>query len=106
MEMEAFDDGILHKHVVEAGAKAQVGAKIALLLEKGEKPPADGASVPEPPKPKAAKADTPAPTGAAESSVSKPASSTPVAKGERVKASPLAKEIAKGKGVELSGLAG
>ncbi len=42
MEMEAFDDGILHKHLVAAGGKAQVGAKIALLLEKGEQPPAEG----------------------------------------------------------------
>jgi len=106
MEMEAFDDGIMHKHLVEAGAKAPVGGKIALLLEKGEKPPADGAPAPEPDKPKAAKADTAAPTAAAGASVSKPASSAPAAKGERVKASPLAKKIAKEKGVELAGLAG
>ncbi|MEI9897512.1 MAG: pyruvate dehydrogenase complex dihydrolipoamide acetyltransferase [Chthoniobacter sp.] len=109
MEMEAFDDGILHKHLVAAGAKAAVGAKIALLLEKGEKPPADGAPIPDSPKTKSAKADTIAPEGATEASVSQaaaPASSAPAAKGERVKASPLAKKIAKEKGVELSGLAG
>ena len=61
MEMEAFDDGILHKHLVEAGAKAPVGAKIALLLEKGEAPPAAGAPIPDSPKTASAKADTIAP---------------------------------------------
>jgi pyruvate dehydrogenase E2 component (dihydrolipoamide acetyltransferase) len=108
MEMEAFDDGILHKHLIEAGGKAPVGSKIALLLEKGEKPPAEGAPAPESPKAKAGKTDTIAPAGATEASTSKaaPVSSAPAAKGERVKASPLAKKIAKAKDVELSGLAG
>lgn len=105
MEMEAFDDGILHKHLVAAGSKAPVGGKIALLLEKGEKPPAEGAPLPESPKPKAA-----APEAANAASASKATSApapTPAAKtGERVKASPLAKKIAKEKGVELSGLTG
>ena len=40
MEMEAFDDGILHAHLVKAGGKAAVGARIGLLLQKGEAPPA------------------------------------------------------------------
>ncbi|HSI12617.1 MAG TPA: pyruvate dehydrogenase complex dihydrolipoamide acetyltransferase [Chthoniobacter sp.] len=110
MEMEAFDDGILHKHLVAAGGKAPVGGKIALLLQKGEKPPAEGESAPESPKTKAAKEDTIAPAGATETSVSKSAApapvSTPAAAGGRVKASPLAKKIAKEKGVELSNLSG
>src|SRR5450432_3749406 len=107
MEMEAFDDGILHKHLVTEGSRTPVGAKIALLLQKGEAPPADGATIPDSPKKAAAKADTIAPPGATEASVSRPAPSTPsapAATGERVKASPLAKKIAKEKGVELSGL--
>src|SRR5260221_8090683 len=74
MEMEAFDDGVLHKHLVEAGAKAPVGAKIALLLEKGEKPPADGAAVPDWPHPKAAQSDPAAPTTTPKASASHPAS--------------------------------
>lgn len=109
MEMEAFDDGILHKHLIAAGGKAPVGAKIALLLSKGEKPPAEGAPLPESPKAKAAKADTIAPEGATEASATKAAPapvSTPAAAGTRVKASPLAKKIAKEKGVELSNLSG
>ena len=43
MEMEAFDDGILHKHLVAAGAKVAIGSRIAILLKKGEAPPAEGA---------------------------------------------------------------
>src|SRR3954466_15200964 len=72
MEMEAFDDGILHKHLVAAGGKAAVGGKIGLLLQKGEAPPADGATIPESPKTAEAKADTIAPAGATEASVSRP----------------------------------
>ena len=109
MEMEAFDDGVLHKHLVPAGGKAPVGGKIALLLQKGEAAPADGVTIPDSPKVAAGKADTIAPTGATEASVGRPtaaAASAPTASGARVKASPLAKKIAKTKGVELSGLAG
>ena len=40
MEMEAFDDGILHQHLVAIGQKVPVGTHIALLLAKGEQPPA------------------------------------------------------------------
>jgi pyruvate dehydrogenase E2 component (dihydrolipoamide acetyltransferase) len=113
MEMEAFDDGILHKHLVTEGSKAAVGEKIALLLEKGEAPPKNGAPAAEPKKAPAAKAESAPSAAAPESNAGKPApassapaSSGPAAKGGRVKASPLAKKIAAEKGVELSGLAG
>ena len=104
MEMEAFDDGILHKHMVAPGAKVPIGNRIALLLQKGEAPPADGAPLPESPRAAAARADTTAPP-AAESSARATSTSAP-ASGERVKASPLAKKIATAKGVDLHGLAG
>src|SRR5258707_2871542 len=58
MKMKAFDDGILHQYLVQAGGKATVGAKIALLLQKGEAAPAAGAPVPDSPKTASAKADT------------------------------------------------
>ncbi len=101
MEMEADDDGILHKHLVTAGQKVAVGSQIALLLAKDEAPPAAGA----------------APTQAAEpakaASAPAPAAATPTSKaaalgisGDRVKASPLAKKIAAEKGVQLSTLSG
>ena len=106
MEMEAFDDGILHRHLLAAGGKAAVGAKIGLLLQKGEAPPADGATIPESPKTTEAKADTISEAPAARPSAQ--AASTPAASGTgaRVKASPLAKKIAAEKGVQLSALSG
>ena len=95
MEMEAFDDGILSKHLVAAGGKAAVGSKIGLLLQKGEAPPADGATIPDSPKTAEGKADTIAPAGATEASTGRPApASAPAASGGRVKASPLAKKVA------------
>jgi pyruvate dehydrogenase E2 component (dihydrolipoamide acetyltransferase) len=106
MEMEAFDDGILHKHLVAAGGKAPVGGKIALLLQKGEAAPADGAPIPDSPKTAAGKADTIAPTGATEASTSKPVAPAAATSGARIKVSPLAKKIASSKGVALAGLTG
>src|SRR6185436_16473808 len=43
MEMESFDDGVVHKLLVAAGQKVPCGTPIALLLGKNEQPPADGA---------------------------------------------------------------
>ena len=106
MEMEAFDDGILHKHLVAPGAKVAIGSKIAILLKKGEAPPAEGAPIPESPKTTSAKADTIAPEGATEASTAEAAPAATAAPGARVKASPLAKKIAASKGVELSSVAG
>jgi pyruvate dehydrogenase E2 component (dihydrolipoamide acetyltransferase) len=108
MEMEAFDDGILHKFYVQEGAKVPIGDKVALLLEKGEAPPKDGeAPVTESKKTAAAKSDTiapAAPVAAAPAEAKAGAGGAP--SGARVKASPLAKKVAASKGVELSGLAG
>ena len=103
MEMEAFDDGILHKHLVEPGAKVAIGAKIALLLQKGEKAPADGEVIPESPKTVASKADTTAPPPTQTKASATPAAT---ASSARVKVSPLAKKIAASKGLELSGITG
>ncbi len=98
MEMEAFDDGVLHKHLVAVGTKVPVGSHIALLLGKGEQPPAGGA----PPQSKPA----PAPAAPAATPASKAAAAAPASSGARVKASPLAKKIAAERGVDLSTLAG
>ena len=99
MGMEAFDDGILHKLLVSAGQKVPVGTHIALLLAKGEAPPAAGAA----PAPAAAAAPA-AKAGLA--AVSPTAAPVAAASGERVKASPLAKKIAAEKGVPLAGITG
>lgn len=102
MEMEAFDDGVLHQLLVAEGAKVPIGGKLAVLLAKGEAAPAPGAAIPEaapvPAKTPAAAAPTTEPKAAAKSAA-------PVS-GGRVKASPLAKKIAAGKGVDLANLTG
>jgi len=106
MEMEAFDDGILHQHLVKEGTKVPVGGKLAVLLGKGEAAPAAGAPIPDAPAtPKAAKAEAaPAAAPVAESKAAAPKATA--ASSGRVKASPLAKKVAASKGVELSGLSG
>jgi pyruvate dehydrogenase E2 component (dihydrolipoamide acetyltransferase) len=107
MEMEAFDDGVLHKYLVEAGAKVAIGGKIAILLRKGEAPPADGAPLPDSPKTASAKADTIAPAKVAAPAAAPTAPATAAAQpGARVKASPLAKKVAAEKGVTLAGITG
>ena len=108
MEMESFDDGIMHKLLVAAGQKVPCGTPIALLLGKNEQPPADGALPPVAAKPvAAASAGAPASSGAATAVAhvagSRAATST---SGSRVKASPLAKKIAASNGVNLSALRG
>ncbi len=107
MELEAFDDGILHKFLVAEGAKVPTGEKVALLLEKGEAPPKDGETPPtESKKSASAKADTIAPEAQPERGKAGAGKSAAAPTGGRVKASPLAKKVATAKGVELSGLAG
>src|SRR5205823_1517533 len=98
MEMESFDDGVVHKFLVAAGEKVPCGTPIALLLGKNEQPPADGA-LPKIAEPKpAAAAGSAAPPGAAaavaHATGSRAATST---SGSRAKASPLAKKIAASK---------
>jgi len=109
MEMEAFDKGTLHKYLVSEGQKVPIGAPIALLLGKGENPPADG-DLP------AAKAQAAPAASAAQPAQSAPAASVqaseakaaPVASSssERVRISPFARKIAAEKGVDISSLQG
>ncbi len=47
MALTAPEGGILHAIYVEEGAKVPVGSPVALILEEGEEPPAEG-SVPAP----------------------------------------------------------
>jgi pyruvate dehydrogenase E2 component (dihydrolipoamide acetyltransferase) len=106
MEMEAFDDGVIHQFLVKEGSKVAIGAKLALLLGKGEQPPAEGAAPVEESK---APVDASKKTDAAAPAVSPapaPTAKPTAAPGGRVKASPLAKKIAAGKGVDLGGVSG
>lgn len=108
MEVEAFDDGIIHKLFVAEGAKVAVGGRLALLLSKGEEPPADnGGAEAAPEKPAAATAPPQAAAKPEPGAASPPATAASTRSSvDRVKASPLARKIAAGKGVELATLTG
>jgi pyruvate dehydrogenase E2 component (dihydrolipoamide acetyltransferase) len=108
MEIEAFDDGILHQFLVTEGSKVPIGGRLALILGKGEQPPAAGSAPEEKP---AAAAKSPASTAPAPSPAAPPATPATSPKaarsaGARVKASPLAKKVATAKGVDLGSLHG
>ncbi|HCQ39889.1 MAG TPA: dihydrolipoamide acetyltransferase [Verrucomicrobiales bacterium] len=116
MAMEAFDEGILSEILIEEGAKAEIGATLAVLRDEGEGDPAPAAPVAEP-EPAPVKPASPAPSpGEPESGAADPAPSAapPVtedtpqapAPSERIKASPLARKLAVAHGVDLSGLSG
>ena len=115
MEMEAFDDGILHEYLVKEGQKVPIGTKIALLLAKGEKAPAPGAAPAAAPAPKAEAQPQPAGAPAGTAQAAQPGYGAPAAaaptpvpstSGERVKSSPLARKIAQSKGVDISTIQG
>src|SRR5277367_3887263 len=95
MEVEAVDEGVLGRILVQDGtANVAVNAPIAVLVEQGEAVPAQAAAAPTPKA--AAPAAAPAPKAAAPAPAPVPqASPSPIANGhaagERVFASPLAR---------------
>ncbi|WP_308720963.1 pyruvate dehydrogenase complex dihydrolipoamide acetyltransferase [Komagataeibacter xylinus] len=101
MEVEAVDEGILGRILIEGGTHGiAVNTPIAILVAQGE-------SVPDAPAP-AAPAASPAPAPSAPAAA-KPAAAAPAAapaKGTRVFASPLARRIAAQKGIDLASLKG
>ena len=101
MEFEAVDEGTIGQILVAEGtAGVKVNTAIAVLLEDGE---AAGAAVAKP-----AAAAPVAAVAAAPVAVAAPvaAAVAPVAAGARVFASPLARRIAKEKGLDLTRVAG
>ena len=113
MEMEVVDEGILARILVQPGTDVKVGTPIAVIAVDGEKIPADYApkgKVAADEKPAAAAASA-APTAApavapAPVAAPAPAVALPMATGGRVKASPLAKRVAKELGVPLDRVQG
>ncbi len=111
MEFESFDDGVLLHIGVEKGGKAPVNAILAILGEKGEDiadllkdEPAEEAATAEPEKTEEVAAPAPQPAAPAPAAVPVPAAQ-PSTNG-RIKASPLARSIAKEKGIDLSQVVG
>ena len=104
MEVEAVDEGILGKIVVPEGTQGvAVNSVIGVLLEEGEEKSAIGAA------PKAAAAPAKkeeAPKVEAKAAAPAPQAVPAVQSGARVFASPLAKRIAKDKGINLSNVKG
>ncbi len=101
MEFEAVDEGIVGKILVSEGtAGVKVNTPIAILVEEGES--ADAAPAPKaaPAAPAAAETATPAATPAPS------APAAPKSDGTRVLASPLARRLAKEKGVDIATLTG
>jgi len=112
MEMEVVDEGVLHKILAPEGATVAVGTPIAVIAEEGEEVPDDytpeGGSEPEP---EAAVEAAPVVEQPATAPVVAPAvvaapAPAPMAKTGRIKASPLARRLAKQKGINLAAIAG
>ncbi|MGA8659591.1 MAG: pyruvate dehydrogenase complex dihydrolipoamide acetyltransferase [Chthoniobacterales bacterium] len=133
MEMEAFDEGTLSEIFVNEGQKVEIGQRLALLLQEGEKPSGGGEPGRSAIRSAAASAKSGKPEGdetnAADAKSDKPATKEPKKTAEqgqeevskleragdevsaeiqdgRVKASPLAKKIARELGVDLKSVAG
>lgn len=113
MELEAYDSGVLRKIVVPDGGKAAIGALIGiigdanediapLLAEKGALAPAEQKKAqPQDPKKEPASGQSRPPSPAA----TQPSQPKPPSDG-RLKASPLAKRIAREKGIRLESVRG
>ncbi len=107
MEVEAVDEGVVGKILVDEGSEGvKVNAVIALLLEDGEDASAlESAPVAAP----APEVETASVTAEAVVPVTEPAA-VPAAPqssdGNRIKASPLARRIAANKGLDLAALTG
>jgi pyruvate dehydrogenase E2 component (dihydrolipoamide acetyltransferase) len=114
LEIEAYDDGYLLQILVQEGETAAVGSPIAMIGAKGEKvsavPSAAPAKVPAA-APEPAHAQVPAPAQATE----RPQVAATVvplrrvvepAEDSRLRASPLAKKMAREEGVDLASLHG
>jgi pyruvate dehydrogenase E2 component (dihydrolipoamide acetyltransferase) len=111
MEVEAVDEGILAAILVPAGTQdVAVNTPIAVIAAEGEDASAAAAPAPKAaPAPAAAQAAAPAPVAAAPAPAAAPVAAAPApvaASGERLFASPLARRVAKEKGLDLSKIAG
>ena len=108
MEMESFEDGIIHELLVQIGQKVPIGSKIAMVLSKGEKPPAPGSVTSSGSSVKSAAPSAPA--SAAASATGHAVAASPevmqLASGARLKSSPLARKLAKERGADLASLQG
>ncbi|MBN9787623.1 pyruvate dehydrogenase complex dihydrolipoamide acetyltransferase [Pseudonocardia sp. TMWB2A] len=121
MEFEAVDEGVIAQILVPAGTdNVKVGTVIAMIAEEGEDAvSAKAAPAAEAPKPAGSQPASAEPVEARGETETRPSTSSGLAenkkaepakpesgKGERIKASPLARRIADQKGVDLADLTG
>lgn len=120
MELQARGDGVLRKILVGPGATAPVGSLVAVIADAGDDIASLVAGAPAVPGAPAASAASPAPAasappdqrgrGAEVETGARPFPSTPLPPSEvaagRIKASPLARRLAREKGVALAALTG
>ncbi|OYY77274.1 MAG: pyruvate dehydrogenase complex dihydrolipoamide acetyltransferase [Sphingomonas sp. 28-62-20] len=109
MEFEAVDEGVISQILVAEGTdNVKVGTVIALLTQEGEaaSPPASQPASPAKSAPAVPDAAPPAsaPVAVAPAPVAPPPA--PVASGDRIKASPLARRLAAEKSIDLATVAG
>ncbi len=103
MEVEAVDEGTIGKLLVAAGTEdVLVNTPIAVILGEGEK--IGAAPVAPAPKPAAAPVAAPVPAAPVAAPASGPAATQPEA--GRIFASPLARRVAKQKGIDVASLLG
>ncbi len=99
MEFEAVDEGVVGKLLVAEGtAGVKVNTPIAVLVEEGESYDASASAAPAAP--------AAAPAAATVATAPAPAAAAPAPAGTRVFASPLARRIAKEKGLDLAAIRG
>jgi len=114
MELEAFEEGVLQQILVKEGETVPIGQPIAIVGAGGASAPAAAPAQPAPdaaapsPAEQAAKIETTpeveTSTAAASAAAGEPAA--PAAAGEPVKASPMARAIARDQGIDLSTVTG
>lgn len=105
MELEAYDDGVLEKILVEAGTTVPIGEPIAVLGD-GSGSAAEAAPAPATPAPAAAEPAAEEAPAAPAPAAAPVETAAPAESGSKPKASPLAKAVAKEKGVDLGTVQG
>ncbi|MCW2963979.1 MAG: dihydrolipoyllysine-residue acetyltransferase component of pyruvate dehydrogenase complex, partial [Actinomycetia bacterium] len=103
-EVESDYAGVLLKITLESG-EAPVGQTIAYIGKEGEEVAEAAAPAPAPGEPKTAPAPAPEPDSAKPNQIRESAPSSG-SNGGRIKASPLARRIARERGIDLSALSG
>lgn len=109
MEFEAVDEGVISQILVAEGTdNVKVGTVIALLTQEGQaaSPPASQPASPAKSAPAVPDAAPPASAPAAVAPAPVATPPAPVASGDRIKASPLARRLAAEKSIDLATLAG